>query len=126
MLVRGRVARRGRMARRVDDAQLRPVRTREQARVQLVVREEQRVRARVVRVEVDDVAAREVAREQEVEDVWKGRWTSVRRNRVRVLNVGWGSQSPWVCSHFPLMWVSQKEVTAASTFCCVSVSFQKS
>ena len=63
MLVRGRVARRGRMARRVDDAQLRPVRTREQARVQLVVREEQWVRARVVRVEVDDVAAREVARE---------------------------------------------------------------
>ena len=63
MLVRGRVARRGRMTRRVDDAQLRPVRTREQARVQLVVREEQWVRARVVRVEVDDVAAREVARE---------------------------------------------------------------
>ena len=48
---------------RVDDAQLRPVRAREQTRVQLVVREEQRVRARVVRVEVDDVAPGEVARE---------------------------------------------------------------
>ena len=63
VLVRGRVARRRGVCGRVDDAQLRGVCTCKKERVQLVVGEQERGRARVVRVEVDDVAAREVARE---------------------------------------------------------------
>ena len=69
MLVRRRVARRRRVRRRVDHAQHRPARAREEELVQLLVREQEGVRARGVGVEVDDVRPGEVAREEEVEDV---------------------------------------------------------
>ena len=116
--------------------------------MQLVVREEERVRARRVRVEVDDVPAREVACEEEVEGVcaqWV--WEGCARGPGGGDEIGPGSgsrgkrgkgewdvgcvwwedvQFPCVCSHFPFMFVSQKEVMALSTFCCVCGSFQKS
>ena len=79
MLVRRRVARRGGMRGRVHDAQLRPrsFRALEEERVEFIVREEERVGAGGVGVEVDDVPAGEVACEKEVEDVCG--WNCMRR-----------------------------------------------
>jgi hypothetical protein len=71
VLVHWSVARRRWMRARIDDFEngepLRAVLG--EQRVQLLVREQERVRARGVRVEVDDMGAREVAREEDVDGV---------------------------------------------------------